>query len=72
MWYEWRRDAYRVLVRRPERRRPIERQRGRWEDNIKMDLEEVLWEGMNWNGMAQEVIGLLVLYFAVLLCMSVL
>jgi len=37
-----------------------------------MDLEEVLWEGMNWNGMAQEVIGLLVLYFAVLLCMSVL
>jgi len=72
MWYEWRRDAYRVLVRRPERRRPIARQRGRWEDNIKMDLEEVLWEGMNWNGMAQEVIGLLVLYFAVLLCMSVL
>jgi hypothetical protein len=33
-----RRGAYRVLVRKPEGRRPLERPRRRWEDNIKMDL----------------------------------
>jgi hypothetical protein len=33
--------AYRVLVRKPEGRRPIERPRRRWEDNIKMDLGKV-------------------------------
>ena len=31
---------------RPEGRRPLRRSRGRWEDNIKMDLQEVVWEGM--------------------------
>ena len=35
--------AYRVLVRKPEGRRYIERPRRRWEDNIKMDLGEVGW-----------------------------
>jgi hypothetical protein len=35
------RDAYRILVARPERRRPLGRARRRWEDNIKMDLEDV-------------------------------
>jgi hypothetical protein len=48
-------------VGRPEGRRPLGRPRGRWEDNIKMDLQEVVWGAMDWNGMAQEVIGLLVL-----------
>jgi hypothetical protein len=37
------RGAYRVLVRRPEGRRPLGRPRHRWEDNIKMDLQEVGW-----------------------------
>jgi hypothetical protein len=32
------RDAYRILVRRPEGRRPLGKHRRRWEDNIKMDL----------------------------------
>jgi hypothetical protein len=36
-----RRSAYRVLVRKPEGRRPLERVRRRWDDNIKMDLREV-------------------------------
>jgi len=36
-----RRDAYRVLVGRPEGERPLGRDRFRWEDNIKMDLQEV-------------------------------
>jgi hypothetical protein len=35
------RGAYRILVRRPEGRRPFERPRRRWEDNIKLDLQEV-------------------------------
>jgi hypothetical protein len=38
-----RRDAYRVLVGKPEGRRPLERPRRRWEDNIKIDLREVEW-----------------------------
>jgi hypothetical protein len=35
--------AYRILVGRPEGRRPLGRPRHRWEDNIKMDLQEVGW-----------------------------
>ena len=35
------RGAYRVLVRKPEGKRPLGRPRRRWEDNIKMDLQEV-------------------------------
>jgi len=41
--------AYRVLVGKPEGRRPLERPRHRWEDNIKMDLQEVGWGG--WHGL---------------------
>jgi hypothetical protein len=48
------RDAYRVLVGRPEGRRPLGRPRCRWEDNIKMDLQEVGWGGMDWIDMAQD------------------
>jgi hypothetical protein len=38
-----RRGAYRVLVGKPEGRRPLGRTRRRWEDNIKMDFREVGW-----------------------------
>jgi hypothetical protein len=38
-----RRRVYRVLVGTPEGRRPLARPRCRWEDNIKMDLQEVGW-----------------------------
>ena len=38
-----RRGAYRVLVEKPEGRRPLERPRRRWDDNIKMDLQKVGW-----------------------------
>jgi hypothetical protein len=48
------RGAYRVLVGRPEGRRPLGRPRRRWEDNIKMDLQEVGWWGMDWIDMAQD------------------
>jgi hypothetical protein len=39
---------------RPDGRRPLERPRHRWEDNIKMDLQEVGWGGMDWIDMAQD------------------
>jgi hypothetical protein len=48
------RGAYRILVGRTERRRPLGRPRLRWEDNIKMDLQEVGWGGMNWIKLAQD------------------
>jgi hypothetical protein len=35
------RNAYEILVGTPERKRPVERHRHRWEDNIKMDLREI-------------------------------
>jgi hypothetical protein len=38
----------------PEGRRPLGRPRRRWEDNIKMDLKEVGWEGVDWIHMAQD------------------
>jgi hypothetical protein len=43
------RSAYRILVGRPEGRRPLGRPRLRWADNIKMDLQEVGWEA-DWIG----------------------
>jgi hypothetical protein len=48
------RGAYRILVGRPEGRRPLGRPRRRWEDNIKIDLREVGWVGMNWIELAQD------------------
>jgi hypothetical protein len=45
------RGAYRILVGRPEGRRPLGRPRHRWEDNIKMDFQEVggrTWTGFVW------------------------
>jgi hypothetical protein len=55
MWHVWgRRGAYRVLVGKPEGRRPLERPRRRWEGNIKMDLREVGWGGIDWIDLAQD------------------
>jgi hypothetical protein len=46
--------AYSVVVGRPEGRRPLGRPRRRWEDNIKMDLQEVGWGSVDWINMAQD------------------
>jgi hypothetical protein len=46
--------AYRVLVGRPEGKRPLERPRRRWEDNIKLDLREIGIDGANWIQLAQD------------------
>jgi hypothetical protein len=43
-----RRNAYRILVGKPEGKRPLGRPRRRWVDNIKMDLREVEWDDMDW------------------------
>jgi len=51
MWE--RRDAYRVLVGRREGKRPLARPSCRWEDNIKMDLHEVGWGGLDWIDLAE-------------------
>ena len=45
--------VYRVLVGKPEGNRPLGRPRRRWEDNIKMDLQEVRCGGMDWIGLTQ-------------------
>jgi hypothetical protein len=44
------RNAYRILVGKPEGRRPLGRLRRRWVDNIKIDLREIGWDGMVWTG----------------------
>jgi hypothetical protein len=49
-----RRGAYRVLVGKPEGRRPLGRPKRRWEDSIQMDLREVGWRGVNWIDLAQD------------------
>jgi hypothetical protein len=47
-------SAYKLLVERPERKRPLGRPRRRWMDNIKMDLGEIGWGGVDWIGLAQD------------------
>ena len=47
-----RRGAYRNLLGKTEEKRPLGRPRRRWEDNIKMDLQEVGWDGMDWTDLA--------------------
>jgi hypothetical protein len=48
------RGAYRILVGRPDGRRPLGRPRRRREDNIKMDFREAGWVGINWIELAQD------------------
>jgi hypothetical protein len=48
------RNAYRILVGKPEGKRPLGRSRHRWEDNIRMDLREMGWGGMDWIDLAYD------------------
>jgi hypothetical protein len=48
------RNAYRLLVGKPEGKRPLGRSRRRWVDNIRMDLGEVGWGDVDWIGLAQD------------------
>jgi hypothetical protein len=47
-------NAYRILVGKPEGKRPLGRQRRRWVASIKMDLREIGWDDMNWIDLAQD------------------
>jgi hypothetical protein len=46
------RNAYRILVGKPEGKRPLGRPRRRWVDNVKMDLREIGWDGRDWIELA--------------------
>ena len=44
--------AYEALVKRPEENRPLGRPKRRWEDNIKIGLQETEWKGRDWTDQA--------------------
>jgi hypothetical protein len=48
------RNAYMILVGKPEGKRPLARPRRRWVYNIKMDLRQIVWGGMGWIDVAQD------------------
>jgi hypothetical protein len=56
MWRTWGlvRGTYNILVGKPEGRRPLERPRRRWEDNIKMDLGKIGFGNVDWINLAQD------------------
>jgi hypothetical protein len=47
-------SAYRTWVGKPEGKRPLGRPRRRWVNNIKMDLSEIGWDGMEWIDLTQD------------------
>jgi hypothetical protein len=47
------RNAYKILVWKPEGRRPLRRPRSRWEDNIRMNLRKTEWDGVGWKHLAR-------------------
>jgi hypothetical protein len=48
------RNAYKILVRKPEGKRPHRGPRHRWEDNMKIILRDVGWEGVDWMHLAED------------------
>jgi hypothetical protein len=49
-----RRGMHRLLIEKPEGKRPLGRPRHRWVDNIRMDVGEMGWSGVDWIGLAQD------------------
>jgi hypothetical protein len=47
------RNAYRILVGKPEGKRPLGRSRHRWVDSVKLDLREIGWDSVEWIDVAQ-------------------
>jgi hypothetical protein len=56
MWHAWKkgRGVYGVLVGRPKGKRPLEKHRCRWEENIKTNLKEIRVDWANWIQLAQD------------------
>jgi hypothetical protein len=50
-----RRNEYMILVGKPEGRTPLGRPRRRWVDNIKIDLRDIRWDGVDWIDLAQDM-----------------
>jgi hypothetical protein len=48
------RNPYRILVGKPERKRPLGKPICRWVDSIKIDLREIGWDGMDWIDLDQD------------------
>jgi hypothetical protein len=48
------RNAYRIFMGKPEGKRPLGRPRRMWVNNIKIDLREIGWDGMDWIDLAQD------------------
>jgi hypothetical protein len=48
------RNAYNILVEKPEGKRPRGRPSGRWEETVRMELREIGWEGVDWMHLAQD------------------
>jgi hypothetical protein len=48
------RNSYRLMVGKPEGKRPLRRPRCRWVDNIKMNLREIGWDNVDWIDLAQD------------------
>jgi hypothetical protein len=48
------RNMFRLLIGKPEGKGPLGRRRCRWEDNIRMDLGEMGWVGVDWIDLAQD------------------
>jgi hypothetical protein len=48
------RNAYNILVGKPEGKKPHGRHRHKWEYNVRMGLREIVWEGMDWMHLAQD------------------
>jgi hypothetical protein len=54
MWHAWERKVYRVLMGKPEGKRPLGTPRRIWEDGIRMDLREIGWGRVDWIQLAQD------------------
>jgi hypothetical protein len=49
------RNAYRILMGKPEEKKQLGRSRRKWVNNIKMDLKEIVWDGIDWIDLAQDM-----------------
>jgi hypothetical protein len=47
-------NSYKILIGKPEGKRPLGRPRHRWDDNTIMDLREIVWDGVGWMHLAHD------------------
>jgi hypothetical protein len=48
VWHAWERKLYKVLAGKPEGKRPLGKQKCRWEDGIRMDFRGIVWGSVEW------------------------